>query len=218
MQLEPPVVPGSDEARRWAREELSKPEYRNAEPGWLDTAWKQLMDWLHSLDGSGTGLDGTVAAPLVGVAVAVLVGIAIVLARPRLNARRRPPSEVFDAGITVSSAGYRARAAAAAARQDWRAAVVEQFRAVVRAAEDRDILDPRPGRTADEMAAQLAGAFNPAAGPLNEAAHVFDAVRYGGADADSGDYVAMVGLDHLLASLKPTADRAGAKTPSVPGS
>ena len=54
MAAEPPVLPGRDEARRWAEEELAKPEYRAAAPGWLDRAWADIMDWLRSLDGGST--------------------------------------------------------------------------------------------------------------------------------------------------------------------
>lgn len=202
MSVEPPVLPDADEARRWAVEELAKPEYRSAEPGWLDALWRDFLDWLASLDGP-SGLEGNIAAPLTGVVIAVLIAAAIVVARPRLNARTKKPQEVFDDDTSVSASDYRGSAAAAADRGDWAAAVVHRFRALVRAAEDRSILDARPGRTADEVARELAGVFVPEAQRLDRAARTFDRIRYGHGAAERADYEAMTALEASLQSLRP---------------
>jgi hypothetical protein len=214
MSAEPPVIPGSDEARRWAVEELSKPEYREAAPGWLDGLWRDLMDWLRSLD-SSPGVDGTPVAPLIGVGIAVVIGVAIMLARPRLNARSAPHREVFDADATMSASAYRLRAAAAASAGEWGAAVVDCFRALVRTAEDRNVLDPLPGRTADEVARELAGPFGAEARRLGWAARTFDGIRYGNEATDRDGYAAMLELDAALQSLKPV-DGAVPAGPAVP--
>ncbi|HAG60661.1 MAG TPA: DUF4129 domain-containing protein [Arthrobacter bacterium] len=207
MAAEPPVLPGSEEARRWAQEELAKAEYRDAAPGWLDSVWADILDWLRSLDG-GPGPGTSVAAAWIGVAIAVLIGAAIILARPRLNAKAKRAGEVFDADPTVGAAAYRGRAAAAAAAGDWSAAVVDCFRALVRTAEDRNVLDARPGRTADEVAHELALPFSVAALRLAAAARTFDGIRYGNETAGQADYAAIRGLDTALQSLTPaSADR-----------
>ncbi|MBT2531877.1 DUF4129 domain-containing protein [Arthrobacter sp. ISL-48] len=202
MAAEPPVLPGSDEARRWAVEELSKSEYREAAPGWLEGLWRMLTEWLRSLD-SFPGVDGSAAAPLIGVGIAVVIGIAIILARPRLNARSRPSDDVFDADATWSASDYRGRAAAAASAGEWGAAVVDCFRALVRTAEDRNVLDTRPGRTADEVARELAGPFGSEARRLAWAARTFDGIRYGNEATDRDAYAAVMELDTALQSLKP---------------
>ena len=202
MSAEPPVLPDAEEARRWAVEELAKPEYRSAEPGWLDGLWRGFLDWLDSLDGP-SGMEGNVAAPLAGVVIAVLIAAAIIVARPRLNARTKNVQEVFDDDTSVSASDYRGSAAAAAAQGNWGAAVVQCFRALVRAAEDRNILDARPGRTADEVARELAGVFVPEARRLDWAARTFDRIRYGHGAAVRADYEAMAALDTSLRSLKP---------------
>lgn len=201
MAAEPPVVPGSDEARRWAEEELAKSEYRDADPGWLADVGEAIMDWLRALDGAGG--DSTVPAPWIGVIIVVLIGTAVILVRPRLNAKARRPTDIFDADPTVTATAYRARAAAAAAAGDWNAAVVDCFRAMVRTAEERNVLDTRAGRTADEVARELATPFSPEAGRLNEAARTFDEIRYGNGSADRTAYAAMLELDTALRSLKP---------------
>lgn len=203
MSAEPPVLPDADEARRWAVEELAKPEYRSAEPGWLDGLWRDFLDWLASLDGP-SGMEGNLAAPLTGVVIAVLIAAAIIVARPRLNARTKNLQEVFDDDTSVTASDYRGSATAAAGRGDWGAAVVHCFRALVRAAEDRNILDARPGRTADEVARELARVFVPEARRLDWAARTFDRIRYGHGTAERADYDAMTALDASLQSLKPS--------------
>jgi hypothetical protein len=202
MSAEPPVLPDADEARRWAAEELAKPEYQSAGPGWVDELWRGFLDWLASLEGP-TGVEGNVAAPLTGMVIAVLIAAAIIVARPRLNALTKNAAEVFDDDTSVSAADYRGSAAAAADRGDWGTAVVHCFRALVRAAEDRNILDVRPGRTADEVARELAGVFVPEARRLDRAARTFDRIRYGHGTAGRADYDAMTALDASLQSLKP---------------
>ena len=70
-------------------------------------------------------------------------------------------------------------------RNDWRVAVVERYRAVVAELEERGVIDPRPGRTADEAAAD-AGAVLPAvAADLGAGARLFDAVHYGNRPASA---------------------------------
>ncbi|WP_332760593.1 DUF4129 domain-containing protein [Pseudarthrobacter sp.] len=217
MAAEPPVLPGRDEARRWAEEELAKPEYRDAAPGWLDSVWADILDWLRSLDG-GSGPDTTVAAPWIGVAIAVLIGAAVVLARPRLNAKARRAGDVFDVGTAVSAEAYRGRAAAAAAAGNWSAAAVDCFRALVRTAEDRTLFDARPGRTADEVAHELATPFPSEAGHLTEAARTFDGIRYGNESAGQADYAAVRELDIALQSFTPESAALPAERdePAVP--
>ena len=87
FQQEPPVLPGRDEAARWAAEELAKAPYRAAEPSWLDDALAEFARWLRTLTGNGDpGGDGGYAVPLLLIIAAVVIGAAIVVVRPRLNA------------------------------------------------------------------------------------------------------------------------------------
>lgn len=216
MQGEPPLDPDRQEARRWAAEELSKPVYRDAQPDWLTDLWRQFTDWLRSLNSGDPDFDTSFAVPVIGVTIVVLIAAAVLFARPRLNARRRPARDPVDADPSVSPAEYRRLAAAAAARSDWRAAVVEQFRAIVRSAEDRTIIDPLPGRTADEVAGQLAGTFGSHAAALQRAAVLFDGIRYGRAQASARDHSDLVALDEALAAAKPDFGRSAPDRFAVP--
>ncbi|MBP2265192.1 hypothetical protein J3A64_000656 [Pseudarthrobacter sp. PvP004] len=201
--MEPPVTPDRDEARRWAAEELSNPRYPDATPGWLDQVWRDVLDWLASLEGDGAG-GPNIAVPLMVVLAVVLIVAAIVIVRPRLNARRaKAPGDLYGEDKAVDAEGYRRRAATAADGGNWPAAVVDQFRALVRSAEERDIIDARAGRTADEAADQLGRVFGTAQVRLLAAARVFDAVRYGEQAATRADYESVRMLDADLLALKP---------------
>jgi hypothetical protein len=210
---EAPVEPERDEARRWAVEELSKQHYLQAQPNWLEERWQEFLDWLHGLNGEGQGWGNDVGLPLIGAVAVVLIALAIILVRPRLNARRKEAGNIFDDEPSVSAETYRQRAAAASARQDWATAVVEHFRAIVRSAEDRAVIDAQPGRTADEVARQLGVAFSEASSELVSAAWLFDSVRYGKAKASAGEYASLQALDKRLLSMK--ADYAG-QDPKIP--
>ncbi|QDG88918.1 DUF4129 domain-containing protein [Pseudarthrobacter sp. NIBRBAC000502770] len=202
MAVEPPVLPGADEAQRWAAEELAKPEYRDAAPSWLDSLWRNFLDWLQSLDGS-PGEAGPVPSPVIALVIAAIIAAAVILARPRLNARVRQARDVFERETVLTAADYRNRAETAAATGQWGDAVVDRFRAMVRSAENRTILDPQPGRTADEAANALSVPFAGEAGRLARAAATFDGIRYGSRAAGSADYQDMVALDAALDATKP---------------
>lgn len=208
LSTEPPVLPGAEEARRWAAEELAKAEYRDAAPSWLQTLWEDLLRWLSSLDGSAQSA-GPVPSPVIGIVIAVVIAIAVILARPRLNAAPRQARDVFEPDSMLGAPDYRARAEAAAALENWGDAVVDRFRALVSSAETRTILDRQPGRTADEVARDLAVPFRHEAARLDAAARTFDAVRYGNAAANTTDYQAMASLDTALESTRPERTSAG---------
>lgn len=212
MAAEPPVRPGAGEARRWAEEELAKREYRDAAPSWLGTLWRNFLDWLQSLDGS-QGDAAPVPSPVIALVIAAIIAAAIILARPRLHARSPQARDVFEREAYLGADDYRDRAEAAAAAGKWGDAVVDRFRAVVRRAEDRAVLDAQPGRTADEAARALSVSFNSQSGRLARAAATFDGVRYGNRAADSGDYRQMVELDTALDALKPATAGTAAVMP-----
>ena len=212
MSAEPPVLPDAEEARRWAAEELAKPEYRQAAPGWLESFWEGILEWLRSLDASSADA-GPLPSSLIGIAIAVVIAAGVMLARPRLNAKVRQAREVFGMDSPLTAADYRQRAETAAAGAKWGDAVVDRFRALVRSAEDRTILNPQPGRTADEVARELALPFGAYAHRLNHAARTFDAVRYGNHPALQADYLGIAGLDAELESARPAVDRDPAALP-----
>lgn len=185
-----PIDIDRDEARRAAREELTKGIYHRDEPGVvsrvLTWAYDTLVRLLETLAShSPGGLWGLLA-------LLVLVILAVVVVRWRIGAVARSgavsAAAVF-AGQVRTAAEHRAAAEAAAGRGDHDAACRERFRALVRELEERTILDERPGRTADEVAREVAALAPETAASLHAAARVFDEVSYGDrratADADA---------------------------------
>ncbi|WP_164520272.1 DUF4129 domain-containing protein [Specibacter cremeus] len=210
-----PVTPDAGTARRWAVQELSRRVYQDAKPGVAQLVW----DWIvRTLDDFLSGLAHLAASPalwlLLGLVV-VLVTAAIVVVRPRLERRRAMAgSTVFDGGTVLSADAHRAAARTAEAAGDLATAVAELFRAMVRRAEERDLLAPAPGRTADEVAAALAGVFPDHRHPLAAAAGLFNAVRYGHGTPSPAEWTTLAGLDAALAAARPAPPLADPSDPS----
>ena len=68
---------------------------------------------------------------------------------------------------------------------------------------ERGLIDARPGRTADELAAELTAALLAGADELRSAASVFDAVVYGRRPATSATYDVIVTAAHVVESARP---------------
>jgi hypothetical protein len=182
-----PVQRGA--AAQEARRELSKGIYHTDEPGLLERGFAAAVRWLdrtlsrlaeHS-PGGATGLLVLVAA------VAALLWFAIWRAGPLRGASRRgPPATGVDP--TLSARQHRQRAEEFAAAGAYAEAIRERMRAIVRELEVRGVLEPRPGRTAAEVAADAGGQVPAIGPPLRQAATVFDEVWYGGRPGTAGAY------------------------------
>ncbi|WP_260610496.1 DUF4129 domain-containing protein [Streptomyces sp. WAC06614] len=206
----PPITTPRDPAREAAERELSKPMYHENDPSLLDRALRRLWEWLEDLLDAAAG-----ASPGGGlglVVVVLLAALAVGLLWWRLG---RPAPGTTAAGDLFgdrarSAADHRAAADAHAAAGRWDQAVQERMRALVRALEERALLDPRPGRTADEAAAEAALSLPEHTEALRTAARTFDDVTYGGRPADAPMYTRMRDIDHTLTHAKPVL-------PTTPG-
>ncbi|MFD3682654.1 DUF4129 domain-containing protein [Streptomyces sp. NPDC058613] len=199
----PPVTTPREAALEAATRELSKPQYHENDPSLLDRALAKALRWISDLLDTAAG-----AAPGGGVGL-VVIALAVVLAVAalwwRLGSPRRAaggPGTLFHDGIR-SAADHRTAAEAHAAAARWNEAVQERMRALVRSLEERTLLDPRPGRTADEAAAEAAVSLPGHAGELRAAARAFDDVTYGGRTADADAYARLRALDLTLDRAKP---------------
>ncbi|WP_062201063.1 DUF4129 domain-containing protein [Demequina salsinemoris] len=185
-----PVEPGAEEARRWAEDELSRAEYRQGASlvDWLAQAVSDLISRIFG------GSDGGTLAPLgyllALLALAATLVVAWLIARPLLASRRRESAVVLEHdGRTASELDDAARAAAVESR--WHDACLDAFRALVRGAEERTVIDPREGRTAHEASVDIASALPGTRSALTDAARRFDALCYSDAVATSADYAAI---------------------------
>ncbi|OKK19758.1 hypothetical protein AMK16_17070 [Streptomyces sp. CB00455] len=199
----PPVTTPREPAREAAEHELSKPMYHENDPGLAARALRRLSAWLDDLLGAASG-----ATPGGAVGLVVIILLAVLAAGAlwwRLGTPRRAAAgagTLFGDGVR-SAFDHRAAAEAHAASGHWTEAVQERMRAVVRSLEERALLDPRPGRTADEAAAEAAASLPDHAGELRAAARTFDDVTYGGRSADADTYARLRTLDLTLDRAKP---------------
>ncbi|MEV5418452.1 DUF4129 domain-containing protein [Streptomyces albogriseolus] len=207
---EPPVTLPRDPAREAARRELSKQMYHENDPSWLQRALEAFWDWVDELLGAASTATPGGALGLVVIVVAVLVVVAALWWRLG-TPRRRPLTApaLFDERPR-SAAEHRAAAEAHAAQGHWNQAVQERMRAVVRALEERALLDPRPGRTADEAAAEAGRALPAHTDRLRTAARDFDDVTYGGRTAGEDTYRRLAALDGDLERARPALAGSGA--------
>jgi uncharacterized protein DUF4129 len=200
---EPPVTIPRDPAREAARRELSKRMYHENDPGLLERALNAFWEWVDKLFSAASS-----ATPggALGLLVVALVAVAVIGALWwRLGTPRRGPTSaapLFD-DRPRSAAEHRAAAKAHAAQGHWNQAVQERMRAIVRSLEERALLDPRPGRTADEAAAEAGRALPAHTDRLRAAARDFDDVTYGGRTAGSDTYQRLSQLDRDLERTRP---------------
>lgn len=198
-----PVELGRDEAAQLARDELAKQIYRDAGPGLVE----RLVRWL--LEQAGRLLDGAAGVSPGGyaglVVVLLLVAAAVIAVRLKVGplGRRAAREEALFVGRTRTAAQHRAAADAHAAAGEWAEAVRERLRAIVRSLEERAVLDERPGRTADEAAADAGRALPSCAAGLRSAAVLFDEVWYGGRPAGPESYAALRDLDAQVQAARP---------------
>ena len=175
---------GRDQARQAAERELSKGVYHQDEPGPVERAVDAVIDWISDfLDRIAGAAPGGSLGVLVLLAIVVAVG-AVVIWRTgpvRRGARLRPA--LFDLSGDADAAEHRRRADEHAAAGRYAEAVRERMRAIVRELETRGVLDPRPGRTADEVAREAAAAVPAVSDDLRTAAGVFGEIWYGGRPA-----------------------------------
>ncbi|MER7468511.1 DUF4129 domain-containing protein [Streptomyces sp. NPDC097981] len=199
----PPVTTPRDPAREAAERELSKPMYHQDDPGLFQRALDRFWEWVRNLFDHASG--ATPGGTLGLVAIAVLAALAVAALWWRLGSPRRTATgrdTLFDDALR-SAADHRTAADANAAAGRWTEAVQERMRAIVRSLEERTLLDPRPGRTADEAAAEAAASLPDHAEALRAAARTFDDVTYGGRTGDAGTYARLRALDLALTRTKP---------------
>ncbi|MEU6352034.1 DUF4129 domain-containing protein [Streptomyces sp. NPDC047072] len=200
---EPPLTTPRDPAREAARRELSKRMYHENDPSWFQRALNAFWDWVGKLFNAASGATpgGTLGLVVVILAVLLVVGALWW----RLGTPRREPTSsaaLFD-DRPRSAAEHRAAAEAQAAQGHWNQAVQERMRAIVRSLEERTLLDIRPGRTADEAAAEAGRALPSHTDRLRTAARDFDDVTYGGRSASEVSYRRIADLDDDLERTKP---------------
>jgi hypothetical protein len=187
-----------DAAHDAAQRELAKPIYPK---GSLTDRLLDLIDELiYKLMVEGASIPGgwlTISVLVILVVIAVAVAVRVALRTMRTNRSRE--SALFESHLQTA-AEHRALAERLAAEGDWSAAIRHRLRAVARHLEETAVLDPVPGRTATELAAD-AGALLPTfATELRRAANAFNDVTYGERPGTEVAYRLVADLDDRLRS------------------
>ena len=197
-----------DAAHQAAQNELNKPIYSKG------SAAQQFADWVNELiyrllqkTASIPGGWLTTTVLLILLAVAVVVAIRVVRRTMRTN--RGGDHLLFEAA-QLTAAQHRATAQSYAAEGNWAAAIRHRLRAVARQLEEASILDPAPGRTANELARDAGAALPHLGGELSAAATAFNDVTYGEQPGTQDAYQMIADLDDHLRSRAPAV-------PSTPG-
>src|SRR5205814_6874650 len=118
-------------------------------------------------------------APGGGIGALVLLGLAVALVAlawwrigPVRRTQRITGGVLDDRSLTAADRLMEAERAAAAGR--WAEAVVARMRALAKQLEEDGVIDARPGRTADELAAEVSRIRPDVAELLRAAARIFD--------------------------------------------
>ncbi|MBO3745054.1 DUF4129 domain-containing protein [Streptosporangiaceae bacterium NEAU-GS5] len=201
MILGSPVDIGREAARDAALRELAKASY--PKQSWWDRLTDTFWDWLNDLVDQASGIPGGWVS--LTVLALVLVALALLLVRAgrkATRARRGEDAALFGDQIR-SAAEHRAAAERHAAAGEWAPAIRERLRAIARDLEERAIVEPSPGRTADELAQEAGTALPGFHADLAAAATTFDDVTYGDVPGTPGGYRRLTDLDDRLRQAKP---------------
>lgn len=187
------------EGQQLARTELSKAIYHPGVP--ITERIEQAIE--RFLNSAG------VAVPvgwwaIVALAALLVIAIAVVMAwiGPVRRSRARAMDPLLSSG-QLSARDHRQKAERLAAAGDYAAAIVESVRAIAVELEERGVLEPRVGRTADEFAAEASQPLPGHAAGLRAAAQLFDDVRYGERTGTAAGYQEVRELDVAIQAARP---------------
>jgi hypothetical protein len=185
--------------QRLARTELSKAIYHPGVP--VTERIEQAIE--RFLNSAG------VAVPvgwwaIVALAALLVIAIAAVLVwiGPVRRSRSRAMGQLLSPG-QLSAHDHRQQAERMAAAGDYAAAIIESVRAIAVELEERGVLEPRVGRTADEFAAEAGQPLPGQATGLRAAARLFDDVRYGERAGTAAGYQQVRELDAAIRAARP---------------
>jgi hypothetical protein len=185
-----------DAAHQAAQRELDKPIYPK---GSLN---QRVHEWIHELlfrllEKGSSVPGGWFTLSVLFTLLIVAIVIAIRIARRTMRTHRGGDYELFDTG-QLSADQHRATAERFAAEGNWTAAIRHRLRAVARGLEETRILDPAPGRTANELARDAGARIPHLASEFSLAATAFNDVTYGERPGTPAAYQMIADLDDHL--------------------
>jgi Domain of unknown function (DUF4129) len=183
------------------RAELLRKEYHDQH------LWQRLLAWLGRLFdrtvGAASGSSPATAFVTMLLAVLLVVGLTLLLARVRRDRRMRPTREIPVLPDRPPSASSLRRSAEEALAEDrYDDALLDAFRALTARQLEHGALEDQPGLTAQEVSLRLAGSRPPLAGALAHGADLFDATLYGHRPATRDEAVTVLALDDTLVGVR----------------
>lgn len=203
-----------DAAHQAAQSELAKPIYGKASAG------QQFSDWLNEqlyrlLQKTASIPGGWITTTVLFILLAVAVVVAVHVARRTMRTDRGRDHQLFGAA-QLTAAQHRATAEGYAAEGDWAAAIRHRLRAVARQLEETGVLEPAPGRTANELARDAGTVLPHLSDELTTAATQFNDVTYGEQPGTPAAYRMIADLDDHLRSRPPAvASASGLPAPAT---
>jgi hypothetical protein len=202
-----------DAAHQAAQIELDKPIYSKGSAAqqfaeWVDELLYRLLEKTASIPG------GWFTTTVLLVLLAIAVVVAVHVARRTMRTHRGGDYLLFEAA-QLTAAQHRATAESYAAQGDWSAAIRHRLRAVARQLEETGVLDPAPGRTANELARDAGAALPHLGDELSRAATAFNDVTYGERPGTEAAYRMVVALDDHLRSRSPAVPPAPGQPAAV---
>jgi hypothetical protein len=199
----PTIDINRDAAHQAAQHELAKPIYPKA------SLTERLIDWIdelvYKLMAASSSVPGgwfTLGVLVILLAIAIVVAIRIARRTMRTN---RGGYALFGEH-ELGAAEHRATAEQYAAAGNWSAAIRHRLRAVARQLEESAVLDPIPGRTANELARDAGRTIPNLAAELTRAADAFNDVTYGERPGTESAYRMIADLDDHLRSRASASD------------
>lgn len=195
IPLAVPVELGREAAQDAAARELARAIYQEARPGLTERFLQWLYERILGVLDDAAGISPGGYAGLVVLLLLVVAAVVAVRLKVGPFARAGHSEQALFLGGPRSADFHRSASDAHAGAGEWAEAVRERLRAVIRSLEERSLLEPRPGRTADEAAAEAGIALPECAGSLRAAARLFDEIWYGGRSASAASFQLLRDLD-----------------------
>jgi Domain of unknown function (DUF4129) len=204
----PTVLIDRDAAHDAAQRELSKPIYPKQNFSERLSEW--INDFIYRMILKGSEFPGgwfTIAVLLTFLVLAIIVAVRI--ARRTMRTNRKGDFRLFDTA-ELSAAEHRATAERFAAEGNWASAIRHRLRAIGRQLEENGVLNPVPGRTANELARDAAELLPNLSYELSSAAASFNEVMYGEQPGTEPAYRNIKALDEQIRSRRFAPSRDGA--------
>jgi hypothetical protein len=183
--------PGREIGRR-AAQELARRELAKlaSEP-----LWYRILADIGRAFGTASGAipAGWFGLIALGVLAAALIAVILIWARPKASKRLRTSAVL--GGQTRTAQQYRLAARRLAAAGAYSGAIIEGVRGIAAELDERGILAPRPGRTANELAIEAGKELPALAADLRAVTRLFDDVRYGDREGTQAGYELVTRLD-----------------------